>query len=416
MRSTAKAMVALCGTPLRMAGSAATGVFFGASMPAAQSATGLSFGLTEQQLQYQETARSFAKDKMIPVAAEYDRSMKYPHEVYKQAWELGLTNMHIPEKYGGLGASVMDGLIVQEELAYACTGMATAFDGNNLAEAPLLIAGTDAQKKKYLGRMVEEPLLAAYCVTEPTGGSDVAGLKTTARKEGDRWVINGSKMWITNGGVASWYFVLARSEGGYTGFIVDANAPGVTRGEKEVMLGQRCSDTRGITFENVVVPEENVVGEPGKGFQVAMRVFDFTRSSVAISAVGLSRRATDEATRYARERVTMGKPIAQHQAVAFMLAEMAAGVEACRLMTYRAGWDTDQGRRNTYYASCAKMMAANLAEKCAANAVQIFGGNGYNTGYPVEKLYRDCKIFSIYEGTTQIQHTIVSRYVTGMRC
>ncbi|KAG5487305.1 hypothetical protein LSCM4_07795 [Leishmania orientalis] len=416
MRATRKGMLARCTAPLRAAKSADSGVFFGASMPAVQSATGLSFGLTEQQLRYQETARSFAAEKMIPVAAEYDKSMAYPHEVYRQAWELGLTNMHIPEKYGGLGASVVDGLVVQEELAYACSGMATAFEGNSLAEAPLLIAGTDAQKQKYLCRMVEEPLLAAYCVTEPTGGSDVAGMKTVAKKEGDKWVINGSKMWITNGGVANWYYVLARSEGGYTGFIVDADAPGVTRGAKEVMLGQRCSDTRGITFENVVVPEENVVGEVGKGFQVAMKVFDFTRSSVAISAVGLSRRATDEATKYARERVTMGKPIAQHQAVAFMLAEMAAGVEACRLITYRAGWDTDQGRRNTYYASCAKMMAADLAEKCSTNAVQILGGNGYNTGYPVEKLYRDCKIFSIYEGTTQIQHAIISRYVTGMRC
>ncbi|AYU76121.1 acyl-coenzyme A dehydrogenase [Leishmania donovani] len=416
MRTTLKGMMTRCTAPLRNAKSADLGTFFGASMPAAQSAAGFSFGLTEQQLQYQETARNFAKEKMIPVAAEYDRSMKYPHDVYKQAWELGLTNMHIPTKYGGLGASVMDGLVVQEELAYACSGMATAFEGNSLAEAPLLIAGTDAQNAKYLSRMVEEPLLAAYCVTEPTGGSDVAGMKTVAKKEGDKWVINGSKMWITNGGVANWYFVLARSEGGFTGFIVDADTPGVTLGQKEVMLGQRCSDTRGIMFENVVVPEENVVGEAGKGFQVAMKVFDFTRSAVAISAVGLARRATDEATKYARERVTMGKPIAQHQAVAFMLAEMAAGVEACRLMTYRAGWETDQGRRNTYYASCAKMMASNLAEKCSTNAVQIFGGNGYNTGYPVEKLYRDCKIFSIYEGTTQIQHAIIGRYVTGMRC
>ncbi|GET85950.1 acyl-coenzyme a dehydrogenase, putative [Leishmania tarentolae] len=416
MRTTSKAAMARCTAPLRNAKSADSGTFFGASMPAAQSATGFSFGLTEQQLQYQETARNFAKEMMIPVAAEYDRSMAYPHEVYKQAWELGLTNMHIPTKYGGLGASVMDGLVVQEELAYACSGMATAFEGNNLAEAPLLIAGTDAQKAKYLRRMVEEPLLAAYCVTEPTGGSDVAGMKTVARKEGDKWVIQGSKMWITNGGVATWYFVLARSEGGYTGFIVDADTPGVTLGAKEVMLGQRCSDTRGITFENVVVPEENVVGEVGKGFQVAMKAFDLTRPAVAISAVGLARRATDEATKYARERVTMGKPIAQHQAVAFMLAEMAAGVEACRLMTYRAGWEADQGRRSTYYASCAKMMSSDLAEKCATNAVQIFGGNGYNTGYPVEKLYRDCKIFSIYEGTTQIQHAVIGRYVTGMRC
>ncbi|KPI86132.1 putative Acyl-coenzyme a dehydrogenase [Leptomonas seymouri] len=414
MRRTAKSMLR-CTWPLRMSKSSDAGSFFGATAPTAQSPEGLSFGLTDQQLQFQEAARNFAKEKMIPVAADFDKSMQYPHEVYRVAWELGLTNMHIPAKYGGLGASVMDGLIVHEELAYGCTGMSTAFEGNNLAQTPLLVAGTDAQKKKYLTPMVEEPRLAAYCVTESGGGSDVAAMKTSARKEKDKWVINGSKMWITNGGVADWYFVLTRTDGGFTGFIVDANAPGVSRGDKEVMLGQRCSDTRGITFENVVVPEENVVGEVGKGFQVAMRSFDFTRPLVAISAVGLARRATDEATRYARERVTMGKPIARHQAVAFMLAEMAAGVEACRLLAYRAGWEIDEGRRNTYYAACAKMMAADLAERCANNAVQIFGGNGYNTGYPVEKLYRDAKIFSIYEGTTQIQHEIIGRFVTGMR-
>ncbi|KAL7698035.1 acyl-coenzyme a dehydrogenase [Lotmaria passim] len=414
MRSSAKHMMR-CSRPLLKSKSGDAGVFFGATAPTAQAPGGLSFGLTEQQMQYQETARNFAKEKMMPVAADFDKSMKYPYDVYKQAWDLGLTNMHVPEKYGGLGASVVDGLVVQEELSYACTGMSTAFEGNNLAEAPLLVAGTEAQNKKYLTRLVEEPLLAAYCVTEPTGGSDVAGMKTTAKKQKDKWVINGEKMWITNGGVANWYFVLARTEGGFTGFIVDADTPGVTRGEKEIMLGQRCSDTRGISFSDVAVPEENVVGEVGKGFQVAMKAFDFTRPPVAIGAVGLARRATDEATKYARERVTMGKPIAQHQAISFMLAEMAAGVEACRLLTFRAGWEIDQGRRSSYYASCAKMLAADLAEKCANNAVQIFGGNGYNTGYPVEKLYRDAKIFSIYEGTTQIQHEIISRFVTGMR-
>jgi len=188
------------------------------------------------------------------------------------------------------------------------------------------------------------------------------------------------------------------------------------RSEGEGALLHRCSLPRGISFENVAVPAENVVGEVGKGFRVAMQAFDFTRPPVAIAAVGLSRRATDEATQYARERRAMGKAVAQHQSIAFLLAEMAAGVEACRLMTYRAGWEIDQGRRNTYYASCAKMMAANLAEKCSTSAIQVFGGNGYNVGYPVEKLYRDAKIFSIYEGTTQIQMEVISRYVTGMRC
>ncbi|KPA83701.1 putative mitochondrial acyl-coenzyme a dehydrogenase [Leptomonas pyrrhocoris] len=413
MRSSATPMMR-CTLPL-LGGKPALGDYFGATAPTAQAPEGLSFGFTDQQLQYQETARKFAKEKMLPAAAEYDKSMKFPHDIYKQAWELGLTNMHIPAKYGGLGAGVLDSVIVQEEMGYACAGMFTAFTGNDLAETPLLIAGSDALKKKYLTRMVEEPLLASYAMTEPTCGSDVAAMKTVAKKEKDKWVINGSKMWITNGGVANWFYVIARTEGGFTGFIVDGDAPGLTRGPKEIMLGQRCSDTRGITFDNVVVPEENVVGEVGKAFYVVMKTVDSTRPPVAIGAVGLARRATDEATKYARERVTMGKPIAQHQAIAFMLAEMAAGVEACRLLCYRSAWEADQGRRNTYYSSCAKMMAANLAERCANNAVQIFGGNGYNTGYPLEKLYRDAKLFSIYEGTTQIQLEIISRFVTGAR-
>ncbi|EPY32631.1 acyl-CoA dehydrogenase [Strigomonas culicis] len=223
-------------------------------------------------------------------------------------------------------------------------------------------------------------------------------------------------MWITNGGVANWYFLLARCDEGFVAFVVDADTPGITPGKKEVMLGQRCSDTRGITFEQVAIPEENVIGAVGKGFHVAMQAFDFTRPPVAVGAVGVARRATDEAAAYARERQSMGKRLAEHQAVAFLLADMAAGVEACRLLAYRAAWEIDEGRPNTYYASCAKMQAARHAEFCTTSAIQILGGNGYNVAYPVEKLYRDCKIFSIYEGTTEIQHMVISRFVTGMRC
>ncbi|EPY28194.1 acyl-CoA dehydrogenase, partial [Strigomonas culicis] len=232
--------------------------YFGGSAPAAAAAGGLSFGLSDAQLQLQQVARRFATEVMQPAAAEHDRTMAYPHELFRQAWELGLCSMHIPEAYGGIGASVVDGLLVHEELSVACSGMSTAFEANNLAEAPLLVAGTEAQKRKYLGRMTEAPLKAAYCVTEPGGGSDVAGVKTVARKEGDRWVVDGQKMWITNGGVANWYFLLARCDEGFVAFVVDADTPGITPGKKEVMLGQRCSDTRGITFEQVAIPEENV--------------------------------------------------------------------------------------------------------------------------------------------------------------
>lgn len=243
----------------------------------------------------------------------------------------------------------------------------------------------------------------------------MAGIKTRAEKKGDVYVVNGQKMWITNGGVANWYFLLARTDPdapagkGFTGFVVEADTPGITVGRKEWNMGQRASDTRGITFEDVVIPEENVLGKEGMGFKIAMGAFDKTRPPVAASAVGLAQRALEEATKYSMERKTMGKPIVQHQAVSFMLADMAIGVETARLATYRAAWEVDQGRRNTYFASIAKCLAGDVANKCATDAVQIFGGNGFNSDYPVEKLMRDAKIFQIYEGTAQIQRMIIGR-------
>lgn len=373
---------------------------------------GYAFELTAEQVQLQDTASRFAKEEMLPVADKYDRSMEYPHDIFEKAWKLGLANMHVPESAGGLGAGCFDGLLVQEELAWACSGMSTAIEANSLASAPVIVAGNDFQKKKYLGRLVEEPLKAAYCVTEPTAGSDVQGIKTRCEKKGDKWVINGQKMWITNCGVANWYFVLAKSkEHGFCGFIVDRDTPGVEPGKKEINMGQRCSDTRGITFTDVVVPEANLLGEPGHGFKYAMKAFDFTRPPVAIGAVGVARRAMEEARDYSLARKTFGQPIAAHQAVAFMIAEMATGIEAGRLMCYKAAWETDNGKRNSTMASMAKRFAADHCQKCCSDAVQIFGGNGFNTGYPVEKLYRDCKIFQIYEGTSQIQNMIISRAI-----
>ncbi|KAF0693309.1 Aste57867_15713 [Aphanomyces stellatus] len=383
---------------------------------------GISFKLTDTQREFQHLARKFAREEMIPKEKHYDTTMEYPKEVFDKAWELGLVNGHIPEKYGGMGLGSLDGCIIGEELAYGCTGMMTAIEANHLALAPVLVAGNDAQCEKYFGRLLEAPRQAAYCVTEPGAGSDVAGAKTTAVKKGNSWVINGSKMWITNGGVADWYFVLAKTDAGasagsaFTGFIVDANTPGITKGRKEINMGQRCSDTRGITFEDVVVPEENVLGEclvqpgtPGYGFKIAMQAFDHTRPPVAIGAVGLARRAMDEAKKYALERKTMGAPIATHQAIMFMLADMATGIEAARLLTYKAAYEIDCGRKNTMFASMAKRFAGDLANEAAANAVQIFGGAGFNTEYPVEKLMRDAKIYQIYEGTSQIQRLIIGK-------
>ncbi|KAG0232766.1 hypothetical protein BGW42_007926 [Actinomortierella wolfii] len=343
----------------------------------------ISFGLSEEQQAIQELARKFTADEITPAAAHHDRTGEYPTEIIRKAWELGLVNTH------------------------------TAIEANGLAEAPLLVAANDEQKKKYLGRMTEEPLMAAYCVTEPGAGSDVAGIQTKAVKKGDKWVINGQKMWITNGGKANWYFTDANARAGqaFTGFIVDANSKGITVGRKEQNMGQRASDTRGITFEDVEVPAENVLGAPGYGFKIAMGAFDITRPLVAAGAVGLARRAMDEATKYALDRKTMGKPIIDHQAVQFMIADMAIGIEAARMMVWKAGWLKDNGHRNTWEASIAKALASDVAVKSACDAVQIFGGAGFNTEYPVEKLYRDSKIFQIYEGTSQVQRLIIGKGV-----
>merc|ERR1711973_528687 len=389
--------------------------------PQAATATqsmGLNFNVTEEQQEFLDLAEQFTKNEIIPVAPHYDRTGEYPWPVLKKAHETGLMNLHIPQEYGGMGIGTLDGCMITEKMAYGCTGIMTALEANGLGSMPIMIAGNHEQKKKYLTRLIEEPLMCAYGVTEPGAGSDVAGLKTKAVKNADgNWVINGQKMWITNGGVANFYFVLARTNPdpkcpaskAFTGFIVDGDTPGVTPGRKEINMGQRASDTRGITFEDVVVPKENVLIGEGAGFKVAMGAFDKTRPPVASGAVGIGQRALDEATKYAMERKAFGVPIINHQAVSFMLADMAIGVEAARLAYLKAGWQADNGIRNTYLASIAKCFAGDMANKAASDAVQVFGGNGFNTEYPCEKLMRDAKIYQIYEGTAQIQRVIISR-------
>ncbi|XP_074603709.1 medium-chain specific acyl-CoA dehydrogenase, mitochondrial-like [Brevipalpus obovatus] len=379
---------------------------------------GVHFTPTEEVQEMIGIARKFAADEIIPKAAEYDRTGEYPWDIIKKAHKLGLMTTHMSPKYGGLGLSLMDSCLIAEELAYGCTGISTAMLANELASAPLTMFGSDEDKKEYLGRLTAEPLMCAYCVTEPGAGSDVAGVKTTAIKNADGdYVINGQKMWITNGGVANWYFVLARTNldpkaklsQAFTGFTVEADTPGVVVGRKEMNMGQRACDTRGVTFEDVVVPKKNIVGGEGFGFKVAMGAFDLTRPAVACGATGLARRALDEATKYAFERKAFGAPIGSFQAIQFILADMAIGVETSRLAYMRAAWEYDQGRRNTYYASVAKALAGDVANQCAANAVQVFGGAGFNSEYPVEKLMRDAKIYQIYEGTAQIQRLIIAR-------
>jgi acyl-CoA dehydrogenase len=329
-------------------------------------------------------------------------------------------NAHVPVEYGGAGLGVLDVCLVTEELAYGCTGIATAMEGNGLAAAPLIVAGNEEQKKEFLGRLTREPLLAAYCVTEPGAGSDVAGIRTTAKRVGDEYVISGEKMWITNANVANWYFLLAYTDPsakhkGMSGFIVPRDSPGVTVGKKEKNLGQRASDTRGITFEEVKVPAKYLLGKEGDGFKIAMSAFDHTRPTVSSGAVGLARRAMDEAVKYATERSTFGQPIAKYQAVSFMIADMAKDIEAARLLVWQSAWAIDNGRRNTKLAAFAKAFAADVVMRVATDAVQIFGGYGYSQEYPVEKLMRDAKIYQIYEGTSQIQRLIIAKEIFDRR-
>jgi acyl-CoA dehydrogenase len=376
----------------------------------------ISFDLTDDQIQLQDLARKFAKEEMIPKAEHHDKTGEFPFEVTKKAWELGLMNTHVPAEYGGLGLGVVDGIIITEELAYGCTGIATAMEANGLAAAPVIVAGNDEQKKQFLGQLTSEPKYAAYCVTEPGAGSDVAGISTTAKKVGDDYVINGSKMWITNGSVASWYFVLAYTDQaakhkGMSGFIVPRETPGITIGKKEDNLGQRASDTRAITFEDVKIPAKYRLGNEGEGFKIAMSAFDHTRPMVSAGAVGLARRAMDEAIAYATTRKTFGQPIASFQSISFMIAEMAMNIEAARMLVWRAGFEIDSGRRNTKFAAMGKAFAADMAMQVTTNAVQVFGGYGYSKEYPVEKLMRDAKIYQIYEGTSQIQRLIIAKEI-----
>lgn len=377
----------------------------------------IGFELSEEQQQFRDLAREISREVIAPAAAEHDRTGEFPREVLAKVHEAGLMNTHIPEEYGGMGLSVLDGCVITEELAWGCTGIMTAAEANSLAQAPLIVAGNDEQKKKYLAPMTEQLQFAAYGVTEPDAGSDVAGVRTRAEKKGDEYILNGEKMWITSASVADWYFILAVTdpEAGHRGlsaFIVDRESEGVEVSKKLWNMGQRASDTRGISFSDVRVPAANLVGAEGQGFKIAMAAFDHTRPPVAMGAVGLAQRAMEESLRYSSERMAFGKPILKNQAISFMIADMAKDIEAARLLVYRSAWEIDQGRRNTKYAAYAKAFAADMAMQVATNAVQIHGGNGYNNEYPVEKLMRDAKIFQIYEGTSQIQRLIIVKELT----
>lgn len=376
----------------------------------------IDFSLNSDQKQLQELVRKFSREEILPKAAHHDETGEFPHEIIKKAWELGIMNTHIPQEYGGLGLGVLEGCIITEELGYGCTGIATAMEANTLASAPVIVAGSEEIKKEFLGQLTTESKMAAYCVTEPEAGSDVSGIRTVAKKSGDDYIINGSKMWITNASVASWYFLLAytdpaKKHKGMSGFVVPSNLPGITVGKKEWNMGQRASDTRGITFDNVKIPERYRVGNEGDGFKIAMSAFDHTRPAVSAGAVGLALRAMNEAIEYSKTRKSFGVPIAAHQSINFMIADMAKDIEAARLLVWLAAWTIDQGKRNTKYAAMAKAFAADVVMKVTTDAVQILGGYGYSSEYPVEKLMRDAKIYQIYEGTSQIQRLIIAKEI-----
>jgi acyl-CoA dehydrogenase len=374
----------------------------------------LSFELTEEQKALVDETRRFTKEKIIPIAAECDRKHTFPNDVFKEAWEMGLVAPGIPTEYGGNGVGEVEHVLITEELAYGCTGIQTSFTANTLAATPILVAGTEAQKKKYLGMLTSEPIFAAYAITEPAAGSDAAGIQSRAVKDGNDYIVTGSKCFITNGAWATWYTAFATIDPalghkGIIAFIVDRDAPGVSVGKTEDKLGQRASNTAVINFDEVRIPAANILAEPGHGFKVAMQTFDRTRPDIAAGACGLMRRALDESIAYALERKTFGVPIAQHQMIQAIIADMGIAYEATRLLMLKAAWMIDQGSRNSLTASYAKAFGADQAMRVATDAVQVFGGNGYITEYPVEKLMRDAKILQIYEGTSQIQRMVIAK-------
>ncbi|MFN0248288.1 MAG: acyl-CoA dehydrogenase family protein [Kofleriaceae bacterium] len=373
---------------------------------------------TEEQDALVATAREFTRKEIIPKAAHYDETGEFPREILKKAWDTGLMNIEIPADYGGLGGSCVDNCLVQEEVAFGCTGINTSLSANSLGCLPLLIAGTDAQKKEYLSRLTSEYLFTAYCCSEPDAGSDVAAMRTRVTRHGDDYVLNGQKRWITNGGVANFYTVFATFDPamkhkGIACFVVDASTPGVKPGRKENKMGQRASNTTDVIFEDCKIPKSALVGTEDGGFKVAMKTFDRSRPWIAAGAAGIIRRSLEESRAYSLERKTFGVPIAQHQAVQFMLAEMAIAYEATRLLTHKAAWQVDKGDLSAITSAYAKAYGADAAMRCSTDAVQIFGGYGYTKEYPVEKLMRDAKLLQIYEGTSQIQRVVIARNVLG---
>jgi len=371
------------------------------------------FTLTDEQESLRELARDFAENEIRPVAWEHDVDGSWPIEVFKKAHEVGLMNTHVPEAYGGPGLSYLDGCVIEEQTSWGCSGIATSLGANGLASAPVILAGSEEVKAKYLGMLTEELKFASFCLTEPSAGSDVASMRTRATKQGDKYVINGSKCFITNGEHADWYTVYAKTDPekgnkGISAFVVPRDDT-VTIDKKEDKMGQRASNTVTVTFNDTEVPAENILGEENGGWKVAMMTLDRTRPGVAAMAVGIAQAAFDFAKAYSIERQQFGVPIAMHQAIQFMIADMATKIHLARLGTWNSAVLLDQGKRNTLESSHAKRFAADSCMEITTDAVQVHGGYGFIKEYKVEKLMRDAKIMQLYEGTSQIQRLVIAR-------
>ncbi len=371
------------------------------------------FTLTDEQKALREMAHDFAAKEIRPVAWEYDKEGTWPDEVLKKAFELGLMNSHVEEEYGGPGANYLEGCLIEEEISWGCSGIGTSLGANGLALAPLALGGSEELKKQVFGHITSEPILASFCLTEPDAGSDVSGMRTTAVKKGDKYVLNGSKCFITNGSHASYFTVYAKTDKdaghrGISAFIVPKDDT-VSVDKKEDKMGQRASNTASISFNDTEIPAGNLIGEENKGFKLAMMTLDRTRPGVAAMATGIARAALEFAVDYSKERVQFGVPIAMHQAIQFMIADMATKVHLSRLATWHSAVLLDQGRRNTIESSHAKRYAADSAMEVTTDAVQVYGGYGFIKEYPVEKLMRDAKIMQLYEGTAQIQRLVIAR-------
>jgi acyl-CoA dehydrogenase len=374
----------------------------------------MDFNFTDEQRALQETARKFAREVVRPKAAHHDETAEFPRALIAQAFELGLLNMTIPAEHGGLGLSHLDQALVAEELAWGCAGVATSMIANDLAMLPIVLAGTEDQKGRLLAPFAQGLRFTSFCLTEPGAGSDVAGLSTTARRDGDHYVIDGAKRFITNATHAEQFTVFATMDKaqrhkGMVCLVVEGKPKGLSVGKHENKMGQRASDTAEVFFDEVRVPIANRIGEEGEGFKIAMETLDNSRPLTAMFAVGIARAAMEHAIEYAAQRKQFGKPIGEFQAVQFMIADMGMQVQAARLLAYQSAWLLDAGQKNTLVSSYAKSFAADMAMRVTTDAVQVYGGYGYVKEYPVEKLMRDAKLIQIYEGTSQVQRLVIAR-------